>query len=290
MTRFRRQLRHRQALWREANGHPIGSQPIVPRDDKPWRLLGSRLPLEYAQATGANFLTAAARDAAVARLARKEARQMLDARRLWADLLSSMPMCFNLFGELAADTALAGHAVHALWPGIVGEVVDVRFEHSPGRLDPAYLGNLSAFDVAVVLDRGDGTQGIVGVETKYHECAKAETAKPSRLARYQAVAETSGVFVADVAAAVNGTPLLQVWLDHLLVLSMLQHDDGVWRWGQFVLVYPEGNSDFAEVCSQYRALLVVPSTFQAITIEELLAAGALPDASATTFRQRYLSA
>ena len=30
MTDFRRALRYHQARWREANGHPIGSQPIAP--------------------------------------------------------------------------------------------------------------------------------------------------------------------------------------------------------------------------------------------------------------------
>ncbi len=228
MTAFRRRLRYQQAMWREAKGHPIGSQPIVPKADKPSRPLGSRLPLDYARTTGADFLTGAAHAAVEARPAREESHQRLDAQRLWADLLSSTPMCCNLFGELAADLALADRAVHAWWPGSPGKVVDVRFEHSPGRLDPAYLGNLSAFDVAFVLDQGDDTVGIVGVATGYHERATSETAKPSRLARYQEVASASGVFVADVAAAVNSTPLSQVWLDHLLVLSMLQHDDGAW--------------------------------------------------------------
>ena len=47
--RFRRRLRYHQARWREAHGHPIGSQPIDPRpDERARRLVGSRLPLAYA--------------------------------------------------------------------------------------------------------------------------------------------------------------------------------------------------------------------------------------------------
>ncbi len=88
--------------------------------------------------------------------------------------------------------------------------------------------------------------------------------------------------------AVNGTDLLQLWLDHLLVLSMLQHPDGMWTWGRFVVVYPSGNDDFADACVRYRQLLVDPSTFSAVTIEELLAAGALPDATVAALRARYL--
>jgi hypothetical protein len=62
-------------------------------------------------------------------------------------------------------------------------VSDVRFAHSPGRLDPGYLNSLRAFDVAFVLDLGDGTRGVVGVDTKYHEWAKPEIPKPSNLGR-----------------------------------------------------------------------------------------------------------
>lgn len=288
MSAFRRRLRYQQAQWREANGHPIGTQPIVPKHGKPSRPLGSRIPLDYARQTGANFLTAAAHDAATARLAAKERHQMLDEQRLWADLLSSMPMCFNLFGDLAADPMLADRAVHTLWPDAPGEVTQLRFEHSPGRLDADYLGNLTAFDVAVVLDVDDGRRAIIGVETKYHEWAKPETAKPTRLDRYRQVAEASEAFVPGVEETVNGTGLLQIWLDHLLVLSMLQHHSGQWAWGRFVLVYPEANSDVAAACERYQQLLVDRSTFTPLTIEEMLAADVLPATSTTRFCDRYL--
>ena len=195
MTEFRRRLRYHQARWREANGHPIGSQPIVAATRrKPARPVGSRLPLDYARETGANFLTAGALDAARARTSVVEPHQSFDHQRLWADLLWSPAMAFNLFGDLAADLGLADRAVHTWWPDAPGTVSDVRFAHSPGRFDPAYLNSLRAFDAAFVLDLGDGTQGIVGVDANYHERGKPETPKPSNLWRYLEVAERSGVF------------------------------------------------------------------------------------------------
>jgi PD-(D/E)XK nuclease superfamily protein len=195
MTEFRRRLRYHQAQWREANGHPIGSQPIAPRPDGgPARLVGSRLPLAYARETGANFLNAGALDAARARTSMIEPHQSFDHQRLWADLLSSAAMAFNLFGDLAADLGLADRAVHTWWPDAPGTVCDVRFAHSPGRFDPAYLNSLRAFDVAFVLDLGDGTHGIVGLDINYHERIKPEIPKPSNLSRYLEVAERSGVF------------------------------------------------------------------------------------------------
>jgi hypothetical protein len=289
MTDFRRRLRLHQARWREAHGHPIGSQPIAPRSDhEPVRLVGSRLPLAYASETGANFITAGALEAARARTSSPESHQSFDHQRLWAELLWSPAMCFNLFGDLAGDLGLADRAVHAWWPDTPGTVVDVRFAHSPGRLDPAYLGNLVAWDVAFVLDLGDGSEGIVGVVTAYRDVNRRQPPKPRRLPRYREITETSGIFRPGAIDAVNGTELIHVWLDHLLVLSMLQHPSRAWRWGRLVVVHPAGNTDFAEACARYGDLLVDRSTFSSMTIEELLDARALPAQTTTALCERYL--
>ena len=178
MTAFRQTLRYHQAQWREANGHPIGSQPIVPRAGKPSRPFGSRLPLDYAKETGATFVTAGALEAARARTSFAEPHQSFDHQRLWAELLWSATLAFNLFGDLAADLDVADRAVHAWWPDAPGTVSEVRFAHSPGRFDPEYLGSLRAFAAAFVLDLDDGTRGIVGIDTKYHEHARPATRKP----------------------------------------------------------------------------------------------------------------
>jgi hypothetical protein len=290
MSGFRQRLRYHQARWREANGHPIGSQPIAPRPGGGRaRPVGSRLPLAYARETGANFLTAGALGAAKARTSSTEPHQSFDHQRLWADLLWSPALAFNLFGDLAADLGLADRAVHSWWPDAPGSVSEVRFAHSPGRFDPAYLNSLRAFDAAFVLDRGDGTRGIVGVNTRYYDWTKPETPKPSNLWRYLQVAERSGAFGAGAVDAVKGRSGLAVmWLEHLLLLSMLQHVSGGWSWGRYVVVHPAGNTDYAEACARYRALLVDRSTFASATIEELLDAGALPAPTVAALRDRYL--
>jgi hypothetical protein len=290
LTAFRRRLRYQQARWRDAHGHPIGSQPIVPRPDRaPARPVGSRLPLAYARETGATFITAGALEAARARTSVTEAHQSFDHQRLWADLLWSPTLAFNLFGDLAADTVLADRAVHTWWPDTPGTVTDVRFEHSPGRFDNAYLNSLRAFDAALVLDIGDGTHGIVGVDVKYHERIKPETPKPSNLRRYVEVSEQSGAFAPGAIEAVKGRSELAVmWLEHLLLLSMLQHPSRAWSWGRYVVVHPAGNSSVADGCARYRELLGEQSTFGSLTFEELLNAEVLPTRTATALRGRYM--
>jgi hypothetical protein len=289
MSEFRRSLRYHQARWRETKGHPIGTQPIVPRDGKPSRPVGSRLPLDYARETGANFLTTGAVEAARSRASTIEPHQSFDHQRLWADLLWSPTMAFNLFGDLAADLVLADRAVHTWWPDAPGRVTDVRFAHSPGRFDPEYLNSLRAFDAAFVLDVGDGTQGIVGVHVAYHEWAKPEIPKPRNLGRNLEVAGRSGAFAPGATDAVTGrSELCVMWLEHLLLLSMLQHASGTWTWGRYVVVHPAGNTDFAEACGRYRGLLADESTFSSATVEELLDADVLPARTATAVSERYL--
>ena len=98
---FQRRARLLQALWREERHLPIGVHRGRP--------LGSRIDLAHGRATLAAFLTDGIR--AVVReavLGPGRARdQVIFEDRLFANLLSSQPLCFNLFGELARDLDLA---------------------------------------------------------------------------------------------------------------------------------------------------------------------------------------
>jgi hypothetical protein len=138
-----------------------------------------------------------------------------------------------------------------------------------------------------VLDLGDGTQGIVGVVTAYHDVNRRQPPKPSRLPRYREITASSGFFGPGAIDAVNGTDLIHVWLEHLLVLSMLQHPSSAWRWGRLVVLHPAGNTNFAEACARYRALLEHQSTFSSVTLEKLLDADALPPPTVAALRERY---
>ena len=291
MTAFRQRTRLHQARWREAHGHPIGSQPYTPRPGVDARPIGSRIPLDYGRRTGANLLTEAAREAASRRMAVVEREQSIDHQRLWADLLSSEALAFNLFGDLAADRRRADRAIRAWWPDAPGHVSEVRFLHSPGRLDPEWLNSLRQFDAVFVLDRGDGTSGIVALDVTYHERLKPETPKPENLWRLREVHERSNVFRAEAWDRLHvRSDLWSPWLEHLLLLSMLQHPSGAWTWGRYVVVHPASNVEMADMCARYRALLADDATFGSTTLETLLGRRVLPAATIRAIRERYLSA
>ncbi|HEY2735898.1 MAG TPA: hypothetical protein VGI70_18000, partial [Polyangiales bacterium] len=234
---FKATARLHQSQWRAAHGHPIGTHPIRGSSARP---LGSRLPLEYAKRTNANFIDVRCADAAAARIAAPQKYQMLQSDRLYADLLSSMPMCFNIFGTVT-EPALATRAVKRWWPDVPGRVEQVVFEWSPGRADRAYLGNRTSFDVAFILDLEDGQRGVIGVETKYHEHPVRVGIAPANLARYNDVSRASKLFEAATLELASRETCSQIWLDHLLALSMLQHPTDRWTWARFILVYADGN-------------------------------------------------
>lgn len=257
-TEFRKKARLMASLWRDAQGLAPGTHRA--------RELGSRLEFGHAKLTGANFLTPTIHQQVRERLAQREDHELIQEKRLWADLLSSQPMCFNLFGELAADLGLATRAAKAWWPGRVEQVTELRFEWSPGRLDPRYLGNRTAFD-ALLRHTTSAGGGFIGIETKYHERAERPKPplRPERLERYAELTERSGVFRPGWEQALAGTDLQQIWLDHLLALSMLPG----WGRGLFVLLYPAANSSMASAARRYANTLLEATTFEHRTLEDM---------------------
>src|SRR4051812_43770128 len=131
MTEFRRAVRYHNAMWREANGYPIGMHRTRP--GVPPRLIGSHLDLGFARESGATFLTTRALAAARDRTSYVEPHQIFDHQGFWSDLLSSEALAVNLFGDVAADLERADRALKTWWPDVPGRVTGVRFAHSPGR-------------------------------------------------------------------------------------------------------------------------------------------------------------
>ncbi|KRF37369.1 PGN_0703 family putative restriction endonuclease [Nocardioides sp. Soil805] len=285
MTAFKRQARRRQAMWRAQQGLDFGEHP-------PENKNGSVLKEEDGNAY-ANFLSPRIVEAVKHRLHedQRQTSQQLQEPRLLNHLLSSMPMCFNLYGELHNDPERLTAAGKALW-NVQEEGQAVKFEWSPGRHDARYTGDGTAFDVALFFgEPGGASRTVIGIETKYHEHAvtESEPNAVTRLPRYTEIAEKSQAFKPDWRKRILGTELQQVWRDHLLLLAMLQDEERPRTLGTYVLVYPEGNTSFARLAERYMDALEDTSTFRHVTLESLLDAHVLHARDTEQrFRDRYL--
>jgi hypothetical protein len=249
-TRFRAASRLLQALWREDRDLPIGS--YVGEDGKR-RKLGSRIT-EKAGLAGGNFLTTEIAHFVWREVAYREIGAMIDQSRLATNLLSSMPLTFNLLAPLAVNRDLADALLYTLLKEFRGFTEEVLFEHWPGRGDPRFTGDYSAFDALIRYTRPDGGKGFVAFEIKYSEAMREPTSelKP----RYAELAEISGLFVDPAEPALRVNPLQQLWREHLLAQSMI--DDGLYAEGIFVVIAPTLNYHVQDAVETYRARLRPP--------------------------------
>jgi hypothetical protein len=265
-SRFKSVARLLQALWREEKGLPIG----VYRNPKGEpRELGSRLDAKSAH-LGNNFLTAD-----IANLARRESiyreiGAMIDQERLWSNLLSSQPLCFNLFGLLKLDTDKAHQFFRHLFPDYVVSVEGIYFEHSPGRGNPIFTDDGTAFDVFVVCKSLSGLNSFIAIEVKYSESMSEPlaTLRP----RYEELSKLVGVYNDPDALALRTNPLQQLWREHMLSRSMIEN--GLYSLGLFILIYPRKNNHCESAVNAYRTHLVSDhpnvSGFQSKTLEDCI--------------------
>jgi hypothetical protein len=115
-TRFRSAVRLLQALWREDLHLPIGSYL---NEHGKRRKLGSRIS-EAAGRVGGNFLTPEIAHTARRETAYREIGALIDAERLATNLLSSMPLAFNLLAHWGHAPERASGYLRELLPAFTG--------------------------------------------------------------------------------------------------------------------------------------------------------------------------
>jgi hypothetical protein len=141
----------------------------------PWRpggrIVGSTLV--NGETSGSNFLGAAAFAYAKEKVAEKASNPDLtiDEHRLFNNMLSSHPMCFNLFADLRAGVQRcctnATAVLRAVFPeSSIVQVASVEVEMVP-RPTSQYIDDKTGFDAAVLFTDGQGRPGLASIETKY---------------------------------------------------------------------------------------------------------------------------
>ena len=115
---------------------------------------------------GRNFLTSGIFDVVLERIS--QGGGAIDPYRLLNNMLSSQPMCFNLFGPLAKDLTLARKFLSTLVPEKVSEVLRVEFEWAP-QPSEEFLADRTAFDAFIEYRTENGELFGLGIETKLVE-------------------------------------------------------------------------------------------------------------------------
>jgi hypothetical protein len=156
---FKKRMRYHQGWWRTfVLAEEAGKNPANPEDEVCNTIINGEISKK-------NFLTPNALRAYEDTLQERNENSsgIVNEDRVWNNLLSSQPLCFNLFGDLKYDRQLAAD-VFRHWIPELATVDEVRFEYAP---EERYTNDNSAFDVAFFFTTVDNQKGIFGLECKY---------------------------------------------------------------------------------------------------------------------------
>lgn len=200
--------------------------------------LGCHLHPDAAEA-GLNFLTPELHLLALRELLLlREEDAAVDEDRLLSNSLSSMPLSINCFGPLALDTKLASKVMRQLLPDFVHSVQRIAWEHSPGRRDPRYLQDRSAFDLAIHIATPQGEAGIVYVEVKFTE-DMASNAPARWRDRYAQALHDVQLYKNPESPILRSAPIEQLMREHSL--AQLSVDNGDIPRAMFIAFGPRLN-------------------------------------------------
>jgi hypothetical protein len=176
-------------------------------------------PDDIAARPGINFLDPKVHSHAIQRTAEVRAEHgTLDDDRLRMNMLSSMPMCFNLFGMIRQSPAEQLRCVQQLFDPSANGVDLIECEWTP-RSPASTTNDRSAFDAAVTR-RPDGSRHLIGIETKYTEpfsptrYGAADRARDA--GRYRDIHTRSGWFDPSSHDDLTSSGTNQLWRSCLL--------------------------------------------------------------------------
>jgi len=215
----------------------------------------------------------------------------LEPKRLFHNMLSSMPMCFNLFGAMRGEPGFLP-VFQRLFDPRANAILDVVCEWTPAEPDDR-LGDRTAFDAVVFYETADGP-AFFGIETKYTEPFSRKVYQPSEVNRYREVTHESGWFAAPATAIENlqGPASNQLWRNTMLAARLEQC--GHHGRGSVAVVALADDPGATKACD-----IVVPALtdshvdrLRLVTAQEILAVTeqVVPDLSwwVTSFRRRYV--
>jgi hypothetical protein len=278
---FMRRMRLHQSWYRAAVlDLPCGTGP----QRESTRPLGNMLPSGDGEA-GRNFLTSEI--FAVVKQRLEENPDRVERFRVLHNMLSSQPMCFNLFAPLARDTALATELARALWGHQVSVVTRVVVEWAP---EPAaeYLEDSTSFDAFVEYELTGGGLGFAGIETKLTEPFSQRLYDGPAYRRWMSADSPWREDAFDKVAQVVHN---QLWRNHLLVWALLRRPGSPYREGRVVVVRHPCDEACARTVDDYRGLLRDEATFQDLPLHALLRSwmpAARENAWLLEFERRYL--
>lgn len=264
---LKRQIRAHQGWWRlNVLNQKAGLNPI---DDSK----SVCNTITEGEISGNNFLTANTFEVVNETLKNRTENDggMIEPTRLYNNLLSSQPLCFNFFGELQKNRDFGLKVLKLFWKDIT-EFHRVIFEYShPNN----YTKDSSAFDIGFEVSFGE-KKGFIGLECKYTDTFSF---KPSKSEFFygekgnknyevylKVFEENRHIFLAEYSQYIKSKGYNQLFRNQLMAESMENKDYDVVKTGIFC--YQDDESAIKSA-SEFKSLLI-PDKFKIITYADFI--------------------
>ena len=260
-NKYQAYFRYLQSLWRKSRNIPV--KKTAGQSEK--EVYGN-----YTSDPYVNFMTEGIRSLVDFELSpENKGDRLIEETRLRSNLLSSQPLCFNLFGELKLHLDKALQFFNNLYDNYFMSIDKIEFEYNPARRDPRLTGDRSAFDVFIEYTSVGGRKGFIGIEVKYSETLNegANTVNDilnkqfcdeprTRRDRYRELSKE--LFIETSYGELEQLPAFQIWRDHLLAVSILNAFPEDYKEGLFLFLAPYSNKKCRDGVEKYRNLLLNP--------------------------------
>ena len=204
---FTAKARKLQSLWRVVNGLEIGVGPNKKSNNK-------GIPTKFGniitdgEISGKNFYFPETFEYAKWRVQNRLKDETIDAYRLFNNLLSSMPMAFNLFHPLmmlkAEKPALVDLMIRSAFPTIpsIYRVQEIGLEFIPTPKEN-YTHDKSAMDAFIRYQDRGGNNYLIAIETKYTDSLGTNAAS-GKVQQYQLeVMRELNIFTPEFINSIN---------------------------------------------------------------------------------------
>lgn len=210
-TGFKKRMRLHQGWWRV---NVLNELPGLHPTRKSENICSS---IQNGRKSNINFLTENTIKVVLETLLSRDdnSHGMIEEDRLFNNLLSSQPLCFNFFSELSLNKFVGLKWLQNYYHK-VSELVNIHFEYAPPE---NYTTDNTAFDVAFEVREGEKS-GIIGWECKYtDDFSKLEYDRPA----YKKLYSNCNTFNADYNA-LKQSKFNQLFREQLVAEGLLQHN------------------------------------------------------------------
>ena len=177
-NKFTAKARMLQSIHRASIGETeigVGPTAHATKDNKPAYYVNMLVNGEF---TGKNFHFSETYEYAKERAEGKSKVETIDKYRLFNNLLSSMPMAFNIFHTLMMikkkyPDEIAGILQHVFPDLDIHQVDDIKIEFIPEPIKN-YTNDKTAMDATILFSDAEGNKFIIAIEVKYTDSLGAK--------------------------------------------------------------------------------------------------------------------